>query len=104
PQQKDLRTAFTYQDGTCTIVNALGDVFKDNYESLMVQLQQTTSDDKADPMIIDRIRILDDVYKHVRKIRENTEKTVENSRIKSEWMFAAIVVDRLGLIIFLFLL
>ena len=37
-------------------------------------------------------------------IREGSEKSVEENHIRSEWMFAAIVVDRLGLLTFLLFL
>ena len=33
-------------------------------------------------------------------IREASDDTVEENHIKAEWQFAAIVVDRLGLILF----
>uniref|UniRef100_A0A7E4VNT3 Neuronal acetylcholine receptor subunit alpha-7 n=1 Tax=Panagrellus redivivus TaxID=6233 RepID=A0A7E4VNT3_PANRE len=103
-QKKDIRTAFTYENGTCSIVNALNDVFRDNYENMIIQLQNSTKDDKTDTAMVERLRLLDNIYKHVKMIRESSEDSVENNHIQYEWQFAAAVVDRLGLMLFTIIL
>ena len=37
-------------------------------------------------------------------IRESSDDNVEENHIKAEWQFAAIVVDRMGLLLFAFIL
>uniref|UniRef100_A0AC34G6E0 Uncharacterized protein n=1 Tax=Panagrolaimus sp. ES5 TaxID=591445 RepID=A0AC34G6E0_9BILA len=65
-KNKDVKTAFTYDDGTCTIVSALGGVFKDNYESLMIQLHNSISNEKTETTIVQRLQVLDNIYKHIK--------------------------------------
>uniref|UniRef100_A0A183GRG3 Neur_chan_LBD domain-containing protein n=1 Tax=Heligmosomoides polygyrus TaxID=6339 RepID=A0A183GRG3_HELPZ len=55
---------------------------------------------KDDSRVIERIRVLQKIHDHVKMIRERSDDGEEESRVALEWRFAAIVVDRLGLIAF----
>uniref|UniRef100_A0A914QXX6 Neurotransmitter-gated ion-channel transmembrane domain-containing protein n=1 Tax=Panagrolaimus davidi TaxID=227884 RepID=A0A914QXX6_9BILA len=70
----------------------------------MIQLHNSISSEKTETSIVQRLQVLDNIYKHVKMIRESSDDNVEENHIKAEWQFAAIVVDRLGLILFALIL
>ncbi|VDM13367.1 unnamed protein product [Wuchereria bancrofti] len=95
----DHRTAFTYNDGHMLVIEKIGDVLRENFQSLIFQLK-VTQYEKHDQNLLQRLKMLDRIYKHVKDIREKTDDVIEEKRIANEWRFAAIVVDRIGLILF----
>ncbi|EFO87651.1 CRE-ACR-15 protein [Caenorhabditis remanei] len=91
------RTAFEYADGPVTQIHTMGIVLKENFEELIYQVKQ---DKTADEKGIERLRVLQKIYDHVKMIREHDDDNDEDSRVALEWRFAAIVVDRLCLLAF----
>ncbi|VDM97786.1 unnamed protein product [Thelazia callipaeda] len=98
-RNEDDRTAFTYNDGHMQVLEKLGEALKNNFQSLMLQLKVTQSS-KNEHNLLQRLKILDRILNHVKGIREKTGDVVEEKRIANEWRFAAMVVDRIGLILF----
>ncbi|MCP9264491.1 Acetylcholine receptor subunit alpha-type acr-16 [Dirofilaria immitis] len=79
-RNEDDRTAFTYDDGHVRL--------------------KLTQYGKHDQHLLQRLNVLDRIHKHVKDIREKTDDMIEEKRIANEWRFAAMVVDRIGLILF----
>jgi hypothetical protein len=50
-----------------------------------------------------KLATMNEIYKRIRALREANDDTKEEHESRSEWQFAAIVVDRLCLIFFTFL-
>ncbi|CAB3397123.1 unnamed protein product [Caenorhabditis bovis] len=100
-RESTARTAFEYADGTIQQIHSMGLMLKDNFDELIFQVkQQKMGDDRG----VERLRVLQKIYDHVKMIREHDDDSHEDDRIKLEWRFAAIVVDRLCLIAFTFLI
>lgn len=95
--ETDIRTAFVYNDDTCRVMTTLGTVLEENFDHVIMNIKQVSNED--DQQLINQLKTLDSIYKHVKIIRQNNDDEVEGSRIRYEWQFAAMVVDRLGLII-----
>uniref|UniRef100_A0A915B4C8 Uncharacterized protein n=1 Tax=Parascaris univalens TaxID=6257 RepID=A0A915B4C8_PARUN len=93
------RTAFSYMDGNSRVMEILGEALRENFQSLMFRIKvgQCT---KHDRVLQQRLKLLDRIYNHVKVIRERNDDEVEEKHIGYEWQFAAMVVDRLGLILF----
>ncbi|VBB33670.1 unnamed protein product [Acanthocheilonema viteae] len=95
----DDRTAFTYNDGHMRVIQKIGDVLRENFQGLIFHLK-VTQYEKNDQNLLQRLKILDRIHKHVKDIREKTDDIIEEKRIANEWRFAAMIVDRIGLILF----
>ncbi|PIC22787.1 hypothetical protein B9Z55_016724 [Caenorhabditis nigoni] len=91
------RTAFEYADGPVTQIHTMGIMLKENFEELIYQVKQEKSTDEKS---VERLRVLQKIYDHVKMIREHDDDNDEDSRVALEWRFAAIVVDRLCLLVF----
>ncbi|KAK0408436.1 hypothetical protein QR680_003956 [Steinernema hermaphroditum] len=102
-RKNDIRAAFTYKNGTCQIFSALASSIKDNFNSVISELS-SKSKTKKDVDMAERLRLLNKIYEHIKMIRESNDDDYDDQRIRYEWQFAAIVVDRLGLILFSVLL
>uniref|UniRef100_A0A0R3S198 Acetylcholine receptor subunit alpha-type acr-16 n=1 Tax=Elaeophora elaphi TaxID=1147741 RepID=A0A0R3S198_9BILA len=98
-RSEDGRTAFTYDDGHMQVIQKIGDVLRENFQGLVFQLKVTHCG-KNNQNLLQRLKILDRIHKHVKDIREKTDDIIEEKRIANEWRFAAMVVDRIGLILF----
>ncbi|VDK76917.1 unnamed protein product [Onchocerca ochengi] len=98
-RNEDDRTAFTYEDGHTRVIQKIGDALRENFQGLISQLK-VTQYGKHDQHLLQSLKILDRIHKHVKDIREKTDDIIEEKRIANEWRFAAMVVDRIGLTIF----
>lgn len=57
------RTAFEYADGPVTQIHSMGIMLKDNFEELIYQVKQEKI---ADEKGIERLRVLQKIYDHVK--------------------------------------
>uniref|UniRef100_A0AC35TK24 Cation transporter family protein n=1 Tax=Rhabditophanes sp. KR3021 TaxID=114890 RepID=A0AC35TK24_9BILA len=96
--EKDIRTAFVYNDDTCQVITSLESVLKDNLSNVFLNAKKTKNDAEEDGSV-EILQTLDHIYKHLKMIRENTDDEVEATHVKYEWQYLAMVIDRLGLII-----
>ncbi|VDM85442.1 unnamed protein product, partial [Strongylus vulgaris] len=67
------------------------------HDHVKVEVNAKAADDKQ---LVQRLRVLQKIHDHVKMIREHSDDTEEDGKVALEWRFAAIVVDRLGLISF----
>lgn len=93
-RRRGTKTAFDYEEQD---VYGTGLFAKENFENFISQVSAKVKDDSR---VIERIRVLQKIHDHVKMIRERSDDGEEESRVALEWRFAAIVVDRLGLIAF----
>ncbi|GMT11850.1 hypothetical protein PFISCL1PPCAC_3147 [Pristionchus fissidentatus] len=96
---EDTKTAFDYTDGTAKMVTSVSIAMKENFDNLVFQVH-VNSDVKRDRGLMKRLETLNRIYEHVKMIRENGDDGEEDERVANEWRFAAIVVDRIGLLSF----
>ncbi|EYC11935.1 hypothetical protein Y032_0049g1863 [Ancylostoma ceylanicum] len=94
-RRRSTKTAFDYEDEV--VSTAAGIALKENFENFLFQVNAKVADDKR---LVERLRVLHKIHDHVKMIRERSDDTVEDGRVALEWRFAAIVVDRLGLLSF----
>ncbi|VDK50617.1 unnamed protein product [Anisakis simplex] len=101
----DVNTAFSYMDGNTRVVQILGEALRDNFQSVMFQLKvcKTT---KKDHILQQRLKLLNRIYDHVKCQFQKlvSDDDLEERHVEYEWHFAAMVVDRLGLILFSFII
>ncbi|CAJ0582897.1 unnamed protein product, partial [Mesorhabditis spiculigera] len=98
-QEEENKTAFDYTTGPLKLMAAMSNTMKDNFDNLMFQVKVDEQQHK-DSALAKRLTVLEKIYNHVKMIREHDDDTHEDKLVESEWRFAALVVDRLGLIIF----
>ncbi|CAI4222837.1 unnamed protein product [Auanema sp. JU1783] len=101
-RDEDARTAFDYTDGTCKLMQTVGDTMKQNFENVIFQVN--SGKQGTDKKLMERLRVLQRIHDHVKMIREHDDDSQEDKKVAFEWRFAAIVVDRLGLLCFTALL
>ncbi|KJH51504.1 Cation transporter family protein [Dictyocaulus viviparus] len=66
-------------------------------ENFLIEMSDKIKEDKQ---TLKRLRILQKIYDRVKMIRQRSDDGVEEGRVALEWRFAAMVVDRLGLLAF----
>ncbi|VDK68319.1 unnamed protein product [Litomosoides sigmodontis] len=93
------RTAFAYDDRRIRVIQKIDNVLRRNFHGLIFQLNFTKYG-RNDRNLLHRLKILDRIHRHVKDIREKNDDIIEEKRIANEWRFAAMVVDRVGLILF----
>ncbi|WKY09704.1 hypothetical protein Q1695_002231 [Nippostrongylus brasiliensis] len=95
-RRRNTKTAFDDYADDLTPSNAVV-AAKENFENFLLQVDEKV---KGDKKMAERLRVLQRIYDHVKMIRERSDDGVEDGRVALEWRFAAIVVDRLGLLAF----
>ncbi|OZC07216.1 hypothetical protein X798_05794 [Onchocerca flexuosa] len=88
-----------WEDGHTRVIQKIGDALREKFQGLISQLK-IIQYGKHDQHLLQRLKILDRIHKHVKDIRQKTDDIIEEKRIANEWRFAAMVVDRIGLTIF----
>ncbi|PIO69611.1 putative neuronal acetylcholine receptor subunit alpha-7 [Teladorsagia circumcincta] len=94
-------TAFDFVQADDAGPNCAGLAVKENLENFISKVSSKIKDDEK---LLERLRVLQKIHDHVKMIRERSDDGIEESQAALEWRFAAIVVDRLGLLSFTFLI
>ncbi|VDO20789.1 unnamed protein product [Haemonchus placei] len=100
-RRKGTITAFDYVQASDGNPNIAGLAVKENLDNFISQVSVKCKDDTK---LLERLRVLQKIHDHVKTIRERSDDGVEESQAALEWRFAAIVVDRLGLLSFTILI
>uniref|UniRef100_A0A1I7XMB7 PGG domain-containing protein n=1 Tax=Heterorhabditis bacteriophora TaxID=37862 RepID=A0A1I7XMB7_HETBA len=96
-ESRNARTAFDYTDGTEKLVKLMHNVMKENFDTLISLVDVSHKNDKK---VYSKLKVLQKIYEHVKMIRKHDDDSQEDKHVAFEWRFAAIVVDRLGLLSF----